>query len=183
MPVTGLTVPVLVWPSAFVGSSRAAVRRSGLASHYVRKKLPWQVRHAATLAKMPYTALYPTPRQMAWRFVFGTFAKECAGLKGRAVLKEPGRVAPAGLIVPPVAAAIQLGLKGKAKILDDIGVKRINEILGFIPSRAQRTAHTLDDLKKALVKVLGPDKVNELEKKAKSEAETVKSKVSLVPIS
>ena len=173
MPVLAWNISGAQYPTVFVEHSRAEVRKTGLASHYARKALPWQVRSAITIAKMPYTALRPTPRLMAWRFMFGemasTLALTLADVPGKLQLHFAGRRAPAGLVVPKIAAAIQAfirGVLGPGKVpelLDQIAAynKVKHPITGkeVFPSRIYRTAHTMYDL----ARMLGKDTVNKID--------------------
>jgi len=166
MPVLSFTGVGLIYPQEFVANNRAQIRAKGIASHYARRALPWQYRSAVTIAKMPYTALVPTPRLGCWRIMFGYFAHELAkrakDLPGKLALLYAGKHARAGTVMPKIAPLIQVLIKDNRTIILD----ELNRLAPYnyvphpldpskrvFPSRVFRTAHTVKDLEAMFGKV------------------------------
>ena len=69
------------------------------------------------LKNAPRTIWYPTDRQAAVRYVFGTTGSYTKGFTGKAALPMDGRKVPKGAMVPRPAAMVQAFLKNKIKNL------------------------------------------------------------------
>lgn len=84
----------------------------GLSAMMQISRLPEWSRHRMTVKNMPYTAWNPHPGQIETRLVFGRYARDLRGVKGKKALPEPGRKVSAGTLVPAAAAEMQSRMRG-----------------------------------------------------------------------